>query len=332
MTDGILSKLLLNSTTRKNKSQGSFFRNFPDQGTENMENATEHSYDEIRRIKRICSRAVKREIRKCEKQKIERQESCNWLFYKQIADSLLALPDSGNNGIPVLQLENVHTGDTVEVSLNPRLTLRKNAAWYYKKSQKAKRGHDIACRKVAETQERITRLSSFKTDIEEVLYTSDSTDSETVLENITGRARELGLVPGIQQQKKKQEDASTPFYHFYDENWDIYAGRNARQNDELTTRFARPADIWLHVAAHSGSHVLIRRPKGTSYPPEYIIRKAAMLAVWYSKARHTSFAEVHVTEVRYIRKPRKAPPGEVRISNYKSVRTEPKSPKELFSQ
>jgi len=104
-------------------------------------------------------------------------------------------------------------------------------------------------------------------------------------------------------------------------------GKNSEQNDELSIKFAKPSDIWLHVAAHAGSHVIIRHKKDTPNPPKDVIHKAAQLAVWYSKARHTSYAEVHVTEARFVRKRRHAPPGEVIAERCKAVRVEPKDPK-----
>jgi predicted ribosome quality control (RQC) complex YloA/Tae2 family protein len=77
--------------------------------------------------------------------------------------------------------------------------------------------------------------------------------------------------------------------------------------------------------------VLIRHKRDTPNPPKEVIQKAAQLAVWFSKARHTSYAEVHVTEARFVRKRRHAPPGEVIAERCKAVRVEPKDPKKLFT-
>jgi predicted ribosome quality control (RQC) complex YloA/Tae2 family protein len=61
-----------------------------------------------------------------------------------------------------------------------------------------------------------------------------------------------------------------------------------------------------------------------------VVRKVAALAVWFSKAKHTSYAEVHYTEARFVRKRRHAPAGQVMIERYKSVRVSPRSPHDLF--
>jgi predicted ribosome quality control (RQC) complex YloA/Tae2 family protein len=110
----------------------------------------------------------------------------------------------------------------------------------------------------------------------------------------------------------------------------VYIGKNDAQNDELSTRFAKPWDIWMHVAACPGSHVVIRREKNTAWPSKETLVKVASFAVWFSKAKHTSYADVHVTEARYVHKRRHSPPGEVMLDRFKTLRVAPKSPQEFF--
>jgi predicted ribosome quality control (RQC) complex YloA/Tae2 family protein len=85
----------------------------------------------------------------------------------------------------------------------------------------------------------------------------------------------------------------------------------------------------MHVAAHSGSHVVIRRDKNSPWPEKNLLLKAASLAVWFSKAKHTSYAEVHVAEARYVHKRRHAPAGQVIMQQYKTLRVSPKSPRTI---
>jgi predicted ribosome quality control (RQC) complex YloA/Tae2 family protein len=130
--------------------------------------------------------------------------------------------------------------------------------------------------------------------------------------------------------KPKITAEKVPFKRFVIDGWEVFLGNNSAQNDELSTRFAKPSDIWLHAAGHAGSHCIIRRPKNTPPPPPAVIQKAAQIAVWFSKAKHTSFAEVHVTEARFVHKRRRAPSGEVIAERCKAIRVEPKNPQEMF--
>ena len=47
----------------------------------------------------------------------------------------------------------------------------------------------------------------------------------------------------------------------------------------------------------------------THEPPRGVVEKAAALAALHSKARNASLVAVVWTEKRYVRKPRKSPPG-----------------------
>ncbi len=136
--------------------------------------------------------------------------------------------------------------------------------------------------------------------------------------------------PQHSPEKQSLQYEKVPYRHFQIDEWDIYIGKTDTQNDELSIHFAKPSDIWLHVAGHAGSHVVIRRQKNEQVPPHDILEKSAAMAVWFSKAKHTSYSEVHYTEARFVRKRRHSPPGEVMIDRYKSIRVSPKSPQDLF--
>ncbi len=121
-------------------------------------------------------------------------------------------------------------------------------------------------------------------------------------------------------------DDEIPFRRFSLDGWNIYLGRNDAQNDELTTQFARPKDIWMHAANHPGSHLILRRDAHSDPPPHTIILKAASIAAWFSKARNAPFAKVHVAEACHVRKMKNAPRGEVTVQKYKTVRVVPACP------
>jgi predicted ribosome quality control (RQC) complex YloA/Tae2 family protein len=122
-------------------------------------------------------------------------------------------------------------------------------------------------------------------------------------------------------------EGAQPYRHFVIDEWNVYIGKNDRQNDELSCSFCRPWDIWMHVAAQAGSHVVIQRDKNADWPPHDTLEKAAALTAWFSKARNARSVKVHVTEGRFVRKSKKAPRGEVQLGNYKTLRVSPASPR-----
>jgi predicted ribosome quality control (RQC) complex YloA/Tae2 family protein len=110
------------------------------------------------------------------------------------------------------------------------------------------------------------------------------------------------------------------------EGFEVLIGRGEDDNDHLTFDVAAPHDLWLHVAGGTpGSHVVVRNPERVEVPRP-VIEVAAAAAAWYSKARSSAKAEVHVCRVADVSKPRGAPAGLVELARYKSVRVRPAAP------
>jgi predicted ribosome quality control (RQC) complex YloA/Tae2 family protein len=109
------------------------------------------------------------------------------------------------------------------------------------------------------------------------------------------------------------------------EGFAVLVGRGDAENDELTFRVAEPRDFWLHVAGHSGSHVVVRNPEDLAELPRPGLLGAARLAAWYSKARDArGKVEVHVCRVSEVSKPRGFPPGQVQLRRWESLRVYPR--------
>lgn len=294
-------------------------------------------FEELKRFKMLLFRELAKLEKKQKKQHHELQEASNYFRYQQIGDSLNISPQSAPRGTVNTFITNVHTEAEEEVTLNPKLNAKENAALYFKKAKKGKRGEEICTKKAEATAAAIEELQKAIAPLEAVLQQPSETQGQ-IAKAIAGAT--AALTPYLPKQSLLNTAPTTtsqytnplPYRHFHTEGWDIYLGKTDAQNDEISTRFAAPADLWFHVAGHAGSHVIIRRPKGKPMPPQSIMRTAAALAVWFSKAKHTSFAEVNMTEARFVRKRRHAPAGEVIAERCKSLRVAPKSPQELFEQ
>ena len=105
----------------------------------------------------------------------------------------------------------------------------------------------------------------------------------------------------------------------------VLVGRTAADNDLLTLRLGEPRDIWLHVAAESGSHVVVRNPDGLERLPRETLRFAASLAARYSKARHGGNVTVHVATCADVSKPRGFPAGKVQLRRFTTTFAAPAS-------
>jgi predicted ribosome quality control (RQC) complex YloA/Tae2 family protein len=108
------------------------------------------------------------------------------------------------------------------------------------------------------------------------------------------------------------------------DGFEVLIGKADADNDALTFRVAEPQDFWLHVAGPPGSHVVVRNPERLAELPRPVLEQAAALAAWHSKARgRRGKVEVHVCRVADVSKPRGAPPGEVRLRRWESIRVYP---------
>jgi predicted ribosome quality control (RQC) complex YloA/Tae2 family protein len=107
--------------------------------------------------------------------------------------------------------------------------------------------------------------------------------------------------------------------------WKVLAGRTEADNDRLSLRLARPEDWWFHVRGHSGSHVVLQGPVGEK-PASELLKAAAAVAAWHSKARGGGLVAVSCTQARFVSKPRGARPGTVQIRRETVLRVRPGLP------
>ena len=293
----------------------------------------DNSKEIMRFYRRVCRSALKRIIKKIEKQRYEYEVAGKWLWYRQTGDSLLADIVNIPRGAKEWNLLNVHSQKQEKVKLNPKLNASGNARIFYRKAKKGKRGVDICEEQLHNSEKELEQMETLIRMCNDCLLIDENTDEfGKAFTDIRTVMEKENVNSGLSTFKKNKKDTpKVPYRHLIIDGWDIYIGKNNTQNDELSIKFAKPWDIWFHVAAHAGSHVVVRRQKNGDWPPKPVIEKVAALSVWFSKARYTSYAEVNVCEARYVSKPRKAPPGEVVIKQFKSVRVSPKSPKDLFS-
>jgi predicted ribosome quality control (RQC) complex YloA/Tae2 family protein len=129
--------------------------------------------------------------------------------------------------------------------------------------------------------------------------------------------------PGLNSKEPKKVPGVRQYVS--SDGYEMWVGRTARDNDSLTFRLAKPADLWLHAGDYPGSHVVVRNPTRKEIPQRTVI-EAAQLAGYFSQAREDSKVVVHYTERKFLAKPKGAPPGQVRMSRFRSITVQPKPP------
>ncbi|MFO7495233.1 MAG: NFACT RNA binding domain-containing protein [Desulfobacterales bacterium] len=107
--------------------------------------------------------------------------------------------------------------------------------------------------------------------------------------------------------------------------WTVLAGKTDSANDRLSLKLAGPNDWWFHVRGMPGSHVLLRVPPGIE-PERSVLKQAAAVAAYHSKARAGGVVAVSGTRARYVTKPPGAKPGTVAIRRETVFKVRPALP------
>jgi predicted ribosome quality control (RQC) complex YloA/Tae2 family protein len=107
--------------------------------------------------------------------------------------------------------------------------------------------------------------------------------------------------------------------------WTVLAGKTDADNDYLSLKMAKPNDYWFHVRGMPGSHVVLRGKKGEE-PGKSVLKEAAAIAAYHSKAKNGGVTPVSCTQAKNVSKPRGAKQGTVNIRKESVLKVRPNIP------
>lgn len=204
--------------------------------------------------------------------------------------------------------------ERIAIPLDRQLTPGENAQRYYKKYQKLKAARDMA---IVQREQTLSELNYLEGQLDNLTKCTAENELSELIEEL----KEQGYIKRDKGGKKKMKLAASKPMHFVSSTGaDIYVGKNNRQNDELTLRFASPNDIWMHAKNIPGSHVIV---KGASEQDTATMTEAALLAAYYSRARGSENVAVDYTPRKYVKKPAGAKPGMVIYTTNKTAYVTP---------
>jgi predicted ribosome quality control (RQC) complex YloA/Tae2 family protein len=209
-----------------------------------------------------------------------------------------------------------YDGTRTMVRLDPKRSPARNAELYFKKYKKAKAGIPVIASRLREAEEEASVLRALLIDIEQ------AGDLDSLLAIRSGFPDRGQVKRGAGSKRETSTEPPAGIRKVMYGGWEILVGRSAAGNDLLTTKLARPDDLWLHAEGLPGSHVLVRNPRKTEVPPD-ILLKAAALAALYSRGRAAGKVPVTYTSARFVKKPRGAKPGLVTLSQRKTMMVRP---------
>lgn len=203
----------------------------------------------------------------------------------------------------------------VRIELDVRKTPAQNAQKYYADYKKAVTAEEKLAVQIEKGEEELQYLDSVFDSLTRAV-------SENDIIQLRLELREQGYIRSA-AGKAKPPKALPPIEYKSSDGYTILVGRNNRQNDQLSLKFAEKSDIWLHTQLITGSHVLILTDGDT--PPDSTIEEAAVIAAVNSSGRNSGLVPVDYCLARYVKKPAGAKPGKVIFTNYQTAFVKPDS-------
>jgi predicted ribosome quality control (RQC) complex YloA/Tae2 family protein len=228
---------------------------------------------------------------------------------KQIADILMANLHQVYEGSSEVTLFDFYENKDIIIKLKSNISPQKNAEYYYQKSKKE-------YLEVENLQKSIDSFSQEKLKLDQLLEQIVFCESYKELQKIAK--------PNIVFLKAKAPELESPFRTETCMGYQILIGRNAQNNDLLTTQYAKKNDLWLHAKDVSGSHVVIKHIPGANIPKP-VIHRAAELAAFHSKRRNDSLTPVTLTPKKYVRKTKHLAAGAVIVDREEVLLVVPKA-------
>lgn len=221
-------------------------------------------------------------------------------------------------GAKEVTVTSYYDGSEVTIPLDPRFSAPRNAQLYFKRYAKSRTAIKEKKVQLAETQSDIDYLESQMTYLENAIRPEEVAVIHEELVETGYMRRAKKNRPG---SGRKRCFKSSPLRYTSPSGFEILAGRNNRENDELTLKIADKKDLWLHTKDIPGSHVIVRLHG--KEPAEEDIRFAAQIAAHLSNAKDSANVPVDYVEARYVKKPSGAKPGMVIFTNNHTLYIDP---------
>lgn len=227
------------------------------------------------------------------------------LYGELITSNLYRIDNKNQSSI---RLENYYDNNNlITIPLDKKYSPSYNAKRFFKKYSKLKNALEIVNAQKAETIKDIDYIESV---IYELENSSNIDDIELIYEEIAENSLFSDKLKTKKSSNKKQKakpmtknklTSFNPLKYVID-GYTILVGRNNKENDYLTCKFANKNDIWFHTKDIHGSHVILKT-NPNELVPEEILFEAAKLAAKHSKAKASSHVPVDYCKVSFVKKP-----------------------------
>ncbi len=248
----------------------------------------------------------------------EKLNSCNDMDkYKLYGELLTAnlYRFHGDFADPEIVVENYYNENIpITIKLDPTISYSKNVEKFFKKYNKLKNTLNVVTIQKKETELELDYIES-------IIYSLSNAQTLEDIEEIHNEFSENEQMKKYNYksfQKINTDNALTNnLKKIIINNYEVYIGKNNKQNDYLSLHYANKSDLWFHAQGFHGAHVILKTNGKT--PDDDTIFKCAQIAKQNCKASLERNVSVDYTYIKYVKKHPSGKTGMVSYTNYKTI-------------
>lgn len=234
------------------------------------------------------------------KQKLQLEKASKGEVYRKNGDLIMANLFNLKDFTPSAEVFDYAINSPCSIELDATKTLKDNANRFYKLYNKMK----ITKQKAQEFIEGFEQEAKY---LHQVVYSINAAANLLELKEIED---EISPSKTLKPVKQLKDNIATQKIG----EFDVFIGKNNKQNDYIITKLADDEDLWFHTKDYAGSHVLLKT-KGHFTIPDEVYLECCRIAKENSAAQLSSKIGVVYTRRKYIKKPPKAQLGYVIYRN-----------------
>ena len=209
-----------------------------------------------------------------------------------------------------------NNGNNLSIKLDPKLSPNANIEKLFEKAKGEKQNFNKSVELFNFTKQKYDLLNKYYRIFKE---------SKTIDEIETLHKK---LIAKKEKIIKMDSGLKFKYWHYViEDKYHVYIGRDSKSNDYLSIKFAKQNDYWFHARGLPGSHVVLRVENVKEGIPKDIIKKAASMAGYYSKAKTAGSSSISYTFAKFVHKKKGMEPGKVILQKEKTLLVKPEIPK-----
>lgn len=222
------------------------------------------------------------------------------------------------------KVRDFESNQNFSIRCDPKLGIQEQVEKFYQNSRRK-------LRRIQEARARIERFQEIRLKIEQALEFLPKIGDWRQLEKFEHQAGIDLRIQTFEKSKGKQGVSWLGKVFLSKDGAKIWVGRSRDENLELTFKFAKGNDLWMHVRGRPGAHIVVPILSGKTASLETLL-DAAHLAIYYSGGESWGKTEVDYTFKKFVKRMKSS--TEVIYTHNKTllIDPDPERIKRLFDQ